>query len=461
MNVSLTNVDSVNAILKVEINQADYQEKVTGALKNFRKKANIPGFRPGAVPMGMVKKMYGKSILAEEVNKLVGEGIYNYINENKLNVLGEPLPNIEKQQAVDFGTEGDYEFFFDLGLAPEIKLSLTKRDKVEYYKIAVDEELVDKQVASYKANYGTYKAVEEGAKDTDLLKGIVTELDAEGKPLEGGIVVEDGVLMPSYMKDETEKAKFVGAKVGDVITMNPAKAYDGNEAEIASFLHLKKEDLTTISPEFSFEVKDVTRYKEAEMNQEFFDRIFGKDVVKTEADFREKVKENISNQLAPDSDYKFLLDAKALLEKKVGDLQYPDAFLKRWLLTTGKDKTPEAIEEDYPKIMEDLKFHLIKEEIAKANDLKIEEADLKEVAIMATQAQFAQYGMMNVPADVIENYAAEMVKNNDQRRNLLDKAMENKIIEFLKKTLGLKEVSISLNEFKKFFEPAATDETEK
>ncbi|MFV0470104.1 MAG: trigger factor [Dysgonomonas sp.] len=453
MNVSLINVDSVNAIIQIDLKKEDYQEKVDSALKSFRKKANIPGFRPGTVPAGMVKKMYGKSILGEEINKIVGESLYNYISENKLNVLGEPLPNEEKQQPVDFATEGDYEFFFDIAIAPSFDLKLSKKDKVDYYKISVDSEVIDKQVASFKANYGKYESIEEKALDTDLQKGKVQELDSDGQPKEGGIVVEDGVLMASYIKDEAEKAKFVGAKPGDVIIINPAKAYDSNEAEIASFLHLKKEDVVSIAPEFSFTVKEITRYKEAELNQELFDKVFGEGVVKTEAEFFDKVKENIEKQLEPDSDYKFLLDAKKVLENKAGDVQFPDAFLKRWLLATGKDKTAESLEEEYPKIIEDLKFHLIKEEIAKTNDIKIEEADIKDAAFAATRAQFAQYGMGNVPDSMLENYATEMLKDSNSRRNLIDRVMEQKIINVLKSTMGLNEQYINMDEFKKFFEP--------
>lgn len=451
MDTSLIQVDSVNAILKVEIKNADYQGKVNEAIKTFRKKANVPGFRPGTVPVGMVKKMYGKSILAEEVNKLVGEQIYTYIQDNKLNVLGEPLPNEEKQQPIDFATEGDYEFFFDIALAPEIKLALSKKDKLDYYKIAVDQELVDKQVASYKANYGKYEAVEGDAKETDLLKGEVFELE-NGKPKEGGIHVEGAVLMASYMKDEEEQAKFANVKKGDTVVFNPGKAYDGNEAEISSFLQIQKEDVESIAAEFSFTVNEITRYQEAELNQDLFDKVFGEGVVTTEADFMEKVKSMISEQLSPDSDYKFLLDARVLLDKKAGDLEFPDAFLKRWLLVTGQDKTVESVEADYPKIIEDLRFHLIKEQLVKDNDLKIEEADVRTVAMQAARAQFAQYGMTGMPDDVIANYANEMLKNKETSRNLVDRAMEDKIVTCLKSTLGLEEKEVTLDEFKKFFE---------
>jgi len=451
MNTSLTNTDSVNAIIQITVGKDDYQEKLEKSLKNFRHKASVPGFRQGNVPMGMIKKMYGKSILSEEINKLVGEALYGCIQENKLNVLGEPLPNEEKQQPIDFSTEGDYEFFFDVALAPEIKLSLSKKDKIDYYKIAVDEEMVDKQVASFKANYGKYESVDGEALDTDLLKGEIRELE-NGEVKENGIAVESGVLMASYMKDEEEKSKFVGAKKEDAIVFNPGKAYEGHEAEISSLLHIEKDQVESIAPEFLFTIKDITRYKEADLDQELFDKVFGEGVVTTEADFMAKVRENLSMQMDPDSDYKFLLDAKALLEKKAGDLEFPDAFLKRWLLATGKERTAESIEEEYPKIVEDLKFHLIKEQIAKDNDLKVEEADLKGMALNATRAQFAQYGMNNIPDDLLENYANDMLKNKDTVRNLVDRAMEMKITQYLKSTLGLNEKEVSVDDFKKFFE---------
>lgn len=459
MNVSLTTIDSVNATIQISVAKADYQEKLDNALKTFRKKANVPGFRPGTVPVGMVKKMYGKSILAEEINKIVGENLYSYIQENKLNVLGEPLPNEEKQQAIDFTTEGDYDFYFDIALAPEIKLSLSKKDKITYYKIDVDEELVDKQIASYKANYGKYEKIEEGAKETDLIRGVITELE-DGKVKEGGISVESGVIMPSYIKDKEEQAKFVNTKAGDVIKFNPGKAYEGNETEISSLLHIEKGAVEAIAPEFNFAITEITRYKEADLDQELFDKVFGEGNVKEEGEFKAKVKETIESQFAPDSDYKFLLDAKELLEKKAGDLQFPETFLKRWLLATGEDRTAESVDNDYPKIEEDLKFHLIKEQIAKDYDLKIENEDMKIIAMQAARAQFAQYGMMNLPDEMVENYANDMLKNKDNARNLLDRAMENKIIDSLKTTLGVSEKVISLDEFRKFFEKEETKQEE-
>lgn len=463
MNVSLTNVDKVNAIIEVNVSKADYQEKVDNALKAFRKKANIPGFRQGNVPMGMVKKMYGRSILADEINKLVGETVYKHIQDNKLNVLGEPLPNEEKQPEIDFEKDEEFKFFFDIALAPEVKLSLTKKDKITYYNIEVDKEILDKQLESYKANYGKYEKVEEGAKETDLLRGRIAELE-NGKIKEGGITVEEGVIMPSYIKDAEEQKKFIGIKPGKAITFNPGKAYEGNTAELASLLQVKQEELTTIPAEFTFEVSEVTRYKEAEMNAELFEKVFGKDAVKDEKEFIEKVKETIQAQFKPDCDYKFLVDAKELLFKKAGDVEFPSAFLKRWMLASDKNRDAKELEEQFPLIEEDLKFHLIKEQIAKENEVKIEQEDMKSIALQAAQAQFAQYGMMGLPPEMVENYANDMLKNEENARNLFDRAMENKISDVLKEKLGVEEKTVTLDEFRKFFETeeekaAAAEET--
>lgn len=460
MNVSLTNVDKVNAIIEVNVTKADYQEKVDNALKAFRKKANIPGFRQGNVPMGMVKKMYGRSILADEINKLVGESVYKHIQDNKLNVLGEPLPNEEKQPTIDFEKDEEFSFFFDIALAPELKLAISKKDKIAYYNIDIDKEILDKQLDSYKANYGKYEKVDEGAKETDLIRGRIAEQE-NGKVKAGGITVEEGVIMPSYIKDKEEQKKFIGAKPGTTVVFNPGKAYEGNEAELASLLQIKKEDAIAIPAEFSFEVNEITRYKEAELDQELFDKVFGEGTVKTEKEFTDKVKETIQTQFKPDSDYKFLVDAKELLFAKAGEVEFPTTFLKRWMLSTDKNKNAKELDEQFPLIEADLKFHLIKEQIAKDNEIKIEQDDMKSVAIQAAQAQFAQYGMMGLPAEMVENYANDMLKNEENARNLFDRAMETKISDVLKDKLGVEEKTVTLDEFRKFFETEEEKENAK
>ena len=450
MNVSLKNIDAVSGIVKLEIVKADYADQVEKSLRNLRQKANVPGFRKGMVPMGMVKKMYGKHVLVEEVNKLVSENLYSYIRENKVNILGEPMPNETEQQPINFDTQEDFEFCFDVAIAPEIKIELSKNDKLPYYQVTIDDEMLNQQIDAYTANYGTYDKAEE-IEEKDLVKGTVAELE-NGSPKEGGIVVEDAVLMPSYLKDEAEKAKFIGAKPNTVVVFNPNKAYEGAEAEIASFLKVDKEAVAGITGDFSFEISEITRHKKAELNQELFDKVFGEGVVASEEEFKNKIKEALAEQFVPQSDYKFLLDAREVLVEKAGELQFADELLKRWLLAANEKNTPEQLDEEFPKIIEDLKYQLIKENLVKSNNLKVEDADIENFAKRVAKAQFAQYGMLSVPEDVLANYAKDMLKNKQTLQNILDRAVEEKLAAWLKEEVQLDVKEVSAEEFNKLFE---------
>jgi len=450
MNVSLKNIDAVSGIVKLEIVKADYAEQVEKSLRNFRQKANVPGFRKGMVPMGMVKKMYGKHVLVEEVNKLVSENLFSYIRENKLNILGEPMPNESEQKPINFDTQEDFEFCFDVALAPEINITLSKGDKLPYYEVAIDDEMLNQQIDAYTANFGTYDKAEE-VEEKDMVKGTVAELE-NGSPKEGGIVVEDAVLMPAYMKDEAEKAKFVGAKVNSVVVFNPNKAYEGAEVEISSFLKVDKEAVAGITGDFSFEITEITRHQKADMNQELFDKVFGEGVVTSEEEFKNKIKEALTDQFTPQSDYKFLLDAREVLVQKAGEMKFADDMLKRWLVATNENTTAEKIEEDFPKMIEDLKYQLIKENLVKSNNLKVEDADIEAFAKRVAQAQFAQYGMLSVPEDVLANYAKDMLKNKQTLQNIIDRAVEEKLAAWLKEQVELDVKVVSTEEFGKLFE---------
>ena len=450
MNVSLKNIDAVSGIVKLEIVKADYAEQVEKSLRNFRQKANVPGFRKGMVPMGMVKKMYGKHVLVEEVNKLVSENLFSYIRENKLNILGEPMPNESEQKPINFDTQEDFEFCFDVALAPEINITLSKSDKLPYYEVAIDDEMLNQQIDAYTANFGTYDKAGE-VEEKDMVKGTVAELE-NGSPKEGGIVVEEAVLMPAYMKDEAEKAKFVGAKVNSVVVFNPNKAYEGAEAEIASFLKVDKEAVAGITGDFSFEITEITRHQKAEMNQELFDKVFGEGVVTSEEEFKNKIKEALTDQFTPQSDYKFLLDAREVLVQKAGEMKFADDMLKRWLVAANENTTAEKVEEDFPKMIEDLKYQLIKENLVKSNNLKVEDADIEAFAKRVAQAQFAQYGMLSVPEDVLANYAKDMLKNKQTLQNIIDRAVEEKLAAWLKEQVELDVKEVSTEEFGKLFE---------
>jgi trigger factor len=450
MNIVKKDIDAINAMLTIQVIKSDYAEKVEKTLRDYRKKANIPGFRPGMVPVGLVKKMYGKSVLAEEMNKIVSDALFGYIKENNINVLGEPLPNETEQADIDFDAQEDFEFKFDLGIAPEFEVKLDKKDKIKYYKIDLTDEMVENQVKSYIGRFGSYVQVEE-VEEKDVIKGDLLEFGADKKINENGIKVEAGVLCPAYIKDQKQKKSFIGAKIGDVIKFNPKKAFE-NGSEISSLLKISKDEANDITSDFQLTITGITRYNESEINQELFDKVFGEGVVTSEEEFRTKIKENIQQNLDSDGNYKFSIDAREAVVKKADKVEFPEAFLKRWALETNKDLTPEALESDYPKMIEDLKWHLIKDKIAKGNDIKVEFEDIENFAKKVAQAQFAQYGMPNVPEDILANYVKDMIKDEKSIRSMMDGALDEKVMDIIKTSVKLDETAISIEDFNKMLE---------
>lgn len=451
MKISFDCADKINGLLTMTIEQADYQEKVEKTLKDYRKKAQVPGFRPGQVPMGLIKRQYGTAVKVDEVNKLLGEKLYEYIRENKIQMLGEPLPNTEKQVPQDFEKDADLTFVFDIAVAPEFEVSLTGRDKVDYYTITVDDKLIDQQVQMYASQAGEFVKAEVFS-GNDTLTGDLRQLDKKGNTIEGGITTESGMIMPAYIKEESQKKLFDGAKAGDIITFNPKKAYPDNDAEVAALLKVDKELVKDLDSDFSFQITEIRHYQPAEVNQALFDKVFGEGTVSDEKAFREKIAEQLKAQFAGSSDYKFMLDVRAHLEKKVGKLEFPEALLKRVMLQNNQDKGAEFVEKNFEGSIQELKWHLIKEKIVTAHEIKVEEADIKNVAKEAIRAQFAQYGMSNVPDDVLENYAAEQLKKRENIDNFVDRAVDLKLTETLKTVVKLNEKSVTLDEFNKLME---------
>ena len=451
MKITFDCPDKINGLLTMTIEPADYQEQVEKTLKNYRKKAQVPGFRPGMVPMGMIKKQYGTAVKVDEVNKLMGEKLYAYIQENKIQMLGEPLPNQEKQVPQDFEKDGELTFVFDIAVAPEFKAELTAKDKIDYYKIKADDKLIDDQVQMYASQAGEFVKAEVFS-GNDTITGDLRELDEQGNTKEGGITTEGGMVMPAYIKAEDQKKLFDGAKPGDIITFNPKKAYPDNDAEVAALLKVEKDQVKDLTADFSYQITEIRHFQPAEVDQKLFDRVFGEGEVKDEKAFREKIAENIAPQLQQNSDYKFLRDVRQYLENKVGELQFPEALLKRVMLQNNKEKGADYVEKNFEGSIKELKWHLIKEQIVAANNIKIEEADLKTVAKEAIRAQFAQYGMSNVPDDVLENYAAEQLKKRENVDNFVDRAVDMKLTEVLKNVVKLNEKEVSLEDFNKLLQ---------
>ena len=451
MEISLQNVSDVQAKLTVKLVLADYEEKVNKSLKNFRQKANIPGFRPGMVPMGLVKKQYGTAIKVDEVNKVLQEALYNYIKENNIEVLGEPLPDEEQQKGINIATDEEMAFDFDLAIAPKFDATVTDKDTIPYYTIQVTDEMVDNQVKMYAQRNGHYDSVEE-YQDNDMVKGILTELDADGSVKAEGISVEDAVMLPQYMKDEDSKHLFDGTKKDDVITFNPRKAYDGIEAELTSLLKITKEEAANVQSDFTFQIKDITRYTDGELNQELFDQIYGEGKVSSEEEFKQAVKADIEAQFAPESDYRFLIDVREYMMNRVGKLTFAEDLLKRILLANHENEDTKEMEENFPKTIEELQWHLIKEDLIKNADIKIEQNDIINQAKEAVRSQFAQYGMTNVPDDLLENYSKDMLKKKESVEGLASRALDAKLTAALKQVVKLEAKTVSVEEFNKLFE---------
>ena len=449
MNISFENPDKINGQLTVTVEESDYKEDVEKTLKDYRKKANMPGFRPGQVPMGMIKRQYGPAVKMDVINKLVGRKVYDYIKENNIPMLGEPLAS-EKHDAVDLEKDAPYTFVFDIAVAPEFKIDLNGKNKIDYYKIQVDDKLIDQQVDSFAARMGEYVKA-ESFEGNDMLKGDLRELDEQGNTKEGGLTVEAAVLMPAYIKVEEEKKKFDGAKLGDIITFNPRKAY-ASDVELASFLKIDKEQVKDHEGDFSYQITEINRFQNHAVNQELFDNIYGKDAVKDEKQFREKIAEGLQAQLEGESDYKFLLDTRAYAEKKVGKLEYPDELLKRIMRKNNPDKDEAFVEKNYDESIKQLTWHLIKEQLVKAHDIKVEDRDVKEVARAAARAQFAQYGMSNVPDEYIDNYVNDLLKKQESVDAFIDRAVDTKLTQALKNSVKLNEKEISLDDFQKMME---------
>ena len=447
MNISFENPDKVNGLMTITVEESDFKDNVEKMLKDYRKRANFPGFRPGMVPMSLVKRQYGLSARMDAVNRVVSEQLYKYIQDNNVKMLGEPLPS-SKQVEVDLSKDGPYTFVFDIAVAPEFKIELNGKNKIDYYNIKVDDKLIDQQVEMYASRAGSYaKAETFDPEQRDLLKGDLRELDAEGNTLEGGITLSDVVLMPQYIKVDDQKKLFDGAKLGDVITFNPRKAYPENDAEVTSLLKIKKEEIADHEGDFSYQITEISRYVKHAVDQELFDQIYGEGNVKSEEEFRQRVADEIRPQLQQNSDYKFMLDVRAYVEKKVGKLTWPDDILKRVMLNANKDKGAEYVEKNYEGSIKELTWHLAKEQLVAAHDVKIEDADVKAAAIEASRAQFAQYGMSNIPDEYLENYANDLLKKRENVESFVDRAVDDKLREALKTAVKLNEKEVTLDEF--------------
>lgn len=451
MNIKRDSIDELNAVLTIKIEKPDYEERVNNILKDYRRKAKFDGFRPGKVPQGLVNKMYRKPVLAEEINKVLAESLSKYLVDEKLNILGEPLPNESKPLNIDWDRDTEFEFAFDIGLAPEMDVTVNEKDSIPYYNITVDDEEIAKQVDRMANRFGSQKDTAEIV-ENEMIKADLTELDGNGNVQENGVKVEDGLISLEFIKDADIKGRFKGLKAGGQLTIDVKKAFE-NEVDLAALLKIEKEKLAGINANFNLVIKSISVFEKAEVNQELFDKAYGKDNVKSEEEFRSKIREELTKAFERNSDYKFRMDAREHLLAKFNK-QLPEGFLKRWLLQSNQGKvTQEQIDKDFDHFTVDLKWQLFKGKITRDNELKINDEELLAHAKESIRQQFIQYyGIGEVPADLLDKYANESLAREEDRNRFVESLNENKVFDFIKKTVKLDSKEITLEEFNKLFE---------
>jgi len=449
MEIIREKIDDLNAVLKVKIVKADYSDNVEKVLRDYRRKANIKGFRPGMVPIGLIRKMYGIAVKIDEINKSVSENIRKYLADEKLEILGDPLPRADDQQTVNFETQDDFTFSFELGLAPAVELGISKKNNVSEYSIAVNDKMKNDYASNYARRFGQFMK-EEISEDKDIIKGQITAIDNEGNVKAEGIRVEESTLAIDIIRDEEIKKAFTGRKVSDIIDFDLRKAFP-NENEVAGLLKMKKEDISNAEGMFRFTISEITRFHPAEINQELFNRIYGEGIVNSEEEFMKKIEDEISASLKNESGHKLMQDIRKLTIEKT-EMALPEDFLKRWLLKVNEKTTSEEIEKEFDSFRQDLKWQLIRNKVAKDNDVKITEEELRKEAEKITRYQFQQYGLFYANDEQISNYAKETLKREDDAKRIADKILEEKIIEKLKDHVTIEEKNVTVEEFNKLFE---------
>lgn len=448
MNITFDNSTKAGSgLMTIVIEEADYQDDVRKQLNDYRRRVNMPGFRPGQAPMPLIKKQVGPQIKVDVINKLVGNKIYDYIKENNINMLGEPMPHLG-EEPIDLDQPAPYTMKFDIAVAPEMDVKLTKKNKIAYYDITVEDKMIDQQIDAYASRGGSYEKVDD-YQDGDMLKGDIRELNADGSTKEGGIEVSEAIILPSYIKADDQKALFQGCKLGDILTINPKKAYPDSTVEISSLLKISKEEAENITSDFSYQITEISRYNKHAIDQELFNQVFGEGTVNNEQEFREKIAANLKEQMNENAEYRFLVDVREYVEKKLGKVEYDDELMKRIMLANNKEHDQEYVDKNYEASIKELTWHLAKNKLMEQCEIKLEDADVKAAAKDMARIQFAQYGMSNIPEEYLDNYAEEMLKKPEQVDQFVNQAADRKLMTALKDVVTLDTKSITFDELQK------------
>jgi trigger factor len=448
MNITRENIDNLNAILRINVIKSDYEEKVESLLKDYRKKATIKGFRPGMVPIGLVRKIYGRALQIDEINKIVTENIQKYITDEKIEILGDPIP-ADDQDNIDFETQEDFNFSFELALAPVIELNLSKKNKVPYYEIIIDEKMKNDYIDNYARRYGELRGA-DSVEAKDVVKGTIEAAAEDGSAVPDGISIENTSLGIDIIKDDNIKSDFLGKNIGDTILFDIKKAYP-NDTEIAGILHITKDEVASIGSNYRYTINEISRFFPAQIDQELFDKVYGEGVVTSEEEFITKVEAEISIGLQRESDFKLMLDLKALALEET-DFELPEEFLKKWLLKVNEKTTKEQINEEFASFRKDLKWQLIRNKVARDNEINISEEELQKEAENITRQQFQQYGLYYATDEQISKYATETLKREDDAKKIADRILEEKVTGLLREQVKLENKSVTVEEFNKLFE---------
>jgi trigger factor len=444
MNVTRQEVNAETALLKVQVTPADYQGKVSASLEKYRKTAKVPGFRPGKVPMGLIQKQYGKAVLAEEMNKLVSDALYGYVQEQKLEILGNPIPKADTEVVGDFDNPGDFEFTYEIGYAPSIELKLTNKSKYDYVQVKIDDKLVDQQLDDLRRRYGKLISVEEVG-DSDMILAQFVELNEDGAIKEGGIMHSSTTSM-EFVEDKKAKKSLVGKKKGDKVTVSASTITRG-DSDKAAMLGIKPEELANHSDSYQMTINDIKRMELAELNQELFDKLFGEGAVSSEKELRERIANDLTQMFVNDSDRLF---TRSIYRDLVDNtpVNLPNDFLKRWIqLSNEKPITIEQIEADYDQYAKDLKWQLIQGHIFKANDIKLDQAEAVEFTKGLVANQYAQYGIPAPEDAELTKQAVGALSNKEEANRIYDMLAEAKLTQFFKSTVKMNTKEVSYDEF--------------
>jgi trigger factor len=441
MNISKQDIDNLNAEIVISVTPADYESRVNEGIKKVQRQANMPGFRPGKVPTGLIKKQYGTQILVDEINKLLNDSIHKYIEENKIEILGNPLP--KEQTAVDFTKQKDFEFVYQVGLAPHFDVKLDSSNTFTYKTVKVDDSLVDKYVNDVRRNYG--KPVNpEVAGEKDVIFVDINELDETGAIKPGGIFKSTSVSC-DRVKSETARAKLLGAKRDDKIIVNINELYDTAVDKSVS-LGIDKDLSETVNCDLQLTVKNISRLEEAELDQELFDKVYGEGKVTTETEFREKIREELALMFRADAEKFLRTEVEKQLIESV-NLRLPDSFLKRWLMAVNeKPITLEELEKDYPNYAKAMQWRLIENKIIKDNDIKVEANEAAEEAKAYIRSEYSRYGQMASDED-LEKISRDLLSKEKEAQKIFENLYTKKVIDLIKEKCTLETREVSYDEF--------------